>query len=321
MGFTQSFSNGPASDFYLIKTDKYGNQQWQQTYGTTLAEDCVSGQITLDGGYIMSGQRQINSTDLKFYVVKTNSNGNLQWQKTYSTSAGAGFIKQLADSTYIIAGAKPFGSSYKPSLIKTDKNGNLVWQKDYGSTYGSLFYAVPVILNDGSIVVSGLYLAPNAHGYGLLIKTDSQGNEQWTRTYYANPNSDNYVYDVKHTSDGGFLLSGYMQYPWLVKVDSLGCEVAGCSVGVEELRMEDEELRIYPNPAHEMLTLSTKYNVLSIKIYNVMGECVLQKEITNNQQGITNNEVVIDVRHLPSGIYFIEAIAKEKKLKTKFIRE
>ena len=28
MGSTQSFSNGSASDFYLIKTDKHGNQQW-----------------------------------------------------------------------------------------------------------------------------------------------------------------------------------------------------------------------------------------------------------------------------------------------------
>ncbi|HEX8514944.1 MAG TPA: hypothetical protein VF868_02005 [Bacteroidia bacterium] len=74
MGVTQSFSTGAASDFYLIKTDKNGNQQWQQNYGTTSPEDCVSGQITLDGGFIMSGIR--NS---QLYILKTDANGNFQW--------------------------------------------------------------------------------------------------------------------------------------------------------------------------------------------------------------------------------------------------
>jgi Secretion system C-terminal sorting domain len=322
MGVTQSFSNGPASDFYLVKTDKYGNQQWQQTYGTTLAEDCVSGQITLDGGFVMAGQKNINGTDLRFYVVKTNPLGNLQWQKTYNTSAGAGFIKQLEDSTYIIAGAKPFGSTYKPSLIKTDKNGNLLWQKDYGSTYGSLFYAVPIILNDGSIVVSGLYLAPNAHGYGLLIKTDSAGNELWTRTYYANPNNDNYVYDVKHTSDGGFILTGSGsvtgQDAWVVKVDSLGCEVAGCAVGIEELEIMNYELEIYPNPASNNLTIKQFGNLTieAVNIYNTLGECVQHSPLLRRGAG---GEVSFDLSPLPSGIYFLTCMLKDKTVTKKFI--
>ena len=62
MGVTQSFSVGPASDFYLVKTDKNGNFEWQKTYGTSAAEDCVSGQITLEGGFILSGHRNINCT-------------------------------------------------------------------------------------------------------------------------------------------------------------------------------------------------------------------------------------------------------------------
>ncbi len=58
MGVTQSFSNGAASDFYMIKTDKNGNFLWQKAYGTTLAEDCVSGQMTLDGGFIMARHKK-----------------------------------------------------------------------------------------------------------------------------------------------------------------------------------------------------------------------------------------------------------------------
>jgi hypothetical protein len=325
MGSTQSFSNGPASDFYLVKTDKYGNQQWQQTYGTTLAEDCVSGQITLDGGYVMAGRKESGSASI-FYMVKTDVLGNVQWQKTYSNTVGVCFVKQLADSSYVLTGAQPFGSSYKPCIIKTTKNGTFVWQKNYGNL-GSWAYTQPIILNDGSFVVAGQQII-GGHTQGFLLKTDSAGNEQWTRTYYANPNNDNYVYDVKHTSDGGFILTGSGnvtgQDAWVVKVDSLGCEVAGCSVGVEEFEVSGLEFQVYPNPASNNLTIKQFGNesIKEIKIYNVMGECVFQKNgISNNQQGMMNNEVVIDVRHLPSGIYFIEAIAKEKKLKTKFIRE
>ena len=87
MGVTQSFSTGAASDFYLIKTDKNGVFQWQHAYGTTLTEDCFSGQITLDGGYIMSGHR--NNI---LHIVKTDALGNFQWEKVIGSTAGQGFI-------------------------------------------------------------------------------------------------------------------------------------------------------------------------------------------------------------------------------------
>ncbi|MBA3970739.1 MAG: hypothetical protein H0X46_01080, partial [Bacteroidetes bacterium] len=101
MGVTQSYSIGPASDFYLIKTDKNGVQLWQQTYGTSATEECVSGQITLDGGFIMSGHKSN-----VLHVVKTDALGGLEWQQTYAGTKNLAFIKQLADSTYILSGSK-----------------------------------------------------------------------------------------------------------------------------------------------------------------------------------------------------------------------
>jgi hypothetical protein len=316
MGVTQSFSNGPASDFYLIKTDKYGNQQWQQTYGTTLAEDCVSGQITLDGGYVMAGQK-----NNEFYVVKTNNLGNMQWQRTYPGTSGVCFIKQLADSTYILSGAKwVSGFAGQAYLIKINKAGGVIWQNHYGSqTVNDWFYTQPVILWDGSIVVGGLQMS-GSNGWGMLVKTDSAGNEQWLRTYYANPNNDNYVSDVKHTSDGGFLLSGYAQQPWLVKVDSLGCEVAGCSVGVEEFGASagsatELDLQVYPNPVSQELKVSSQNSKVEAgKIFDVLGKEVLSQEPTTNNQQLT-----IDVSNLPNGIYFLTSIFEDKTVTKKII--
>jgi Secretion system C-terminal sorting domain/PKD domain len=76
-----------------------------------------------------------------------------------------------------------------------------------------------------------------------------------------------------------------------------------------------DEVGVYPNPAHETLTLSTKYQVQSIKMYNVMGECVLSQQLTTNNQQLT-----FDLSALPSGVYFIEATTEKGAVRKKFVK-
>jgi Secretion system C-terminal sorting domain len=315
MGVTQSYSIGPASDFYLIKTDSLGNFQWQRTYGTSLAEDCVSGQITLDGGYILSGHR-----NNQLYLVKTDSNGNLIWEKVYAGTAGQAFVKQLADSTYIMVGAKLVsGLAYQAYMAKLSKTGILLWENTYGGGYDQQFYAIPIVLADGSIVCSGVSMNGSSP-WGLLIKTDALGNQQWLRTYYANPTNANYVYDVKHTSDNGFILSGSgnlgNQDAWLVKVDSNGCEIANCNVGITEVTMNNDALTVYPNPAFNSIHISI--NNEAIENYNIFVVSVL-----GQVQAVETAKEEIDISALPAGIYFISVSSKDGKqvLSKKFIKE
>lgn len=297
MGVTQSYSTGPASDFYMIKTDKNGNFEWQKVYGTTAAEDCTSGDKTLDGGFILSGQKSG-----EFYIVKTDALGNMQWQQTYSGTSGPCFIKQLADSTYILTGAKIVsGFAGQAYMIKVNKTGGVIWQKHYGSAFvNDWFYTRPIILNDGSIVIAGQQMLGSIP-IGMLVKTDSLGNQQWLRTYYNNPVKDNYVYDVKLTLDNGFILSGFAlettSDAWLVKVDSVGCEIAGCNVGMEEYLQENSIINVYPNPSNSSITITT-IEPTQLKIINMLGEVVIEKQVQNN--------MVIDINNLSNGIYFIQ---------------
>jgi hypothetical protein len=315
MGVTQSFSNGPASDFYLIKTDKNGNKEWQKVYGTTLAEDCVSGQITLDSGFVMSGIK--NSL---LYVLKTDANGNFQWDRQLSGTAGTGFVKQLADSTYLVVGAKLVsGLSYQAYMAKLTKTGSIIWQKTYGgASRDEQFYTVPVILSDGSIVCAGE--SSTTRNLGLLIKTDSAGNEQWLRTYYANPGNDSYVYDLKATSDNGFILVGSGnitgQDAWVVKTDEYGCEVANCNVGISDHELSMEELIIYPNPAYHEVNI--QLNNADVKDFEIYVTDVLGK-----QQKLQLDKTTIDISALAPGIYFISATGKDKPVRftKKFVKE
>lgn len=315
MGVTQSFSMGPASDFYLIKTDKNGNFQWQQNYGTTATEDCVSGQITLDGGFILSGR---NSN--MFHIIKTNSIGTFQWQQTYSGTKGICFVKQLVDSSYILTGCKSVvGLGDQACIMKVNKNGGIIWQKDYGEIVNDWLYSVPIILSDGSIIASGHSMLGGAP-IGMLIKTDSLGNQQWLRTYYANPSVPNYIYDVKLTSDNGFIMTGsgnvIGQDAWVVKVDSNGCEIANCNVGVNEFQISDSQLLIYPNPASSEINISIDGENLDdykVVIYNTLGE----------EQKIINTNSIVSISHLATGVYFISAksLDGQKQLSSKFIKQ
>ena len=281
----------------MIKTDKNGNFEWQKVYGTTAAEDCTSGDKTLDGGFILSGQKSG-----EFYIVKTDALGNMQWQQTYSGTSGPCFIKQLADSTYILTGAKIVsGFAGQAYMIKVNKTGGVIWQKHYGSAFvNDWFYTRPIILNDGSIVIAGQQMLGSIP-IGMLVKTDSLGNQQWLRTYYNNPVKDNYVYDVKLTLDNGFILSGFAlettSDAWLVKVDSVGCEIAGCNVGMEEYLQENSIINVYPNPSNSSITITT-IEPTQLKIINMLGEVVIEKQVQNN--------MVIDINNLSNGIYFIQ---------------
>ncbi len=320
MGVTQSFSNGPASDFYLVKTDKIGNLQWQRAYGTTSSEECISGQITLDGGFILSGSQSTGSSSSNFYIVKTDFLGNLQWQHTYSNTNGVCFIKQLHDSSYILTGAQSVsGMGYQGCLLKINKAGSFIWQKNYGGNGDDWFYSIPLVLSDGSIVVAGQQTV-GGNPIGMLVKTDDAGNQQWLRTYYKDISSDNYFYDVRHTNDNGFIMSGdavvLSADPWLVKVDSNGCEYAGCNVGIEELRVDGGEIEIYPNPAtNELILTTTNQSLKTIRIYNILGEEVLKLE------RIANSQKAIDISTWNAGVYFVEVETEKGVIRKKLVKE
>ncbi len=75
---------------------------------------------------------------------------------------------------------------------------------------------------------------------------------------------------------------------------------------------------VYPNPTTGSLTLtlSKGEGIGAVKIYNVLGECVLyQQLITNNQQ------LTLDVSSLPAGIYFVQLKTENENATRKIIMQ
>jgi len=105
-GFTHSFG-AAGQDFCLIKTDSAGNQTWAKTYGGASDEAAYSMARTVDGGYLLAGYtRSFGAGGSDFWLVKTDSLGNMQWNKTCGGANDdlAYSVIQTSDGGYAIAG-------------------------------------------------------------------------------------------------------------------------------------------------------------------------------------------------------------------------
>ena len=138
-GETELFGSGDY-DAWLIKTDLIGNQQWNKTFGGAGYDDATYVQQTSDRGYILIGKTESNAIGkLDVWIIKTDANGNRQWDKTYgSINEDNGWsVQQTLDGGYILAGeTELYGSGdYDAWLIKTDENGNQQWNKTFGGEH------------------------------------------------------------------------------------------------------------------------------------------------------------------------------------------
>ncbi len=110
-GYTRSYGAGE-SDVWLVKIDTNGNEQWNRTFGGAQSDTANSIQQTSDGGYIVAGDTQsYGAGDTNAWIIKTDANGNQQWNKTFggAKTDRAYYFKETSDGGYILAG---FTESY-----------------------------------------------------------------------------------------------------------------------------------------------------------------------------------------------------------------
>jgi hypothetical protein len=155
---------------------------------------------TNDGGYALSG---VNGS--KIYIVKTDGNGNLIWEKTAgSTDIKENFssICQSYDNGYIVAG---IGHSYRNvETVKISNNGEFQWQKIYPNLESKNLVRIVATTDGGCAGIAG----------NTVFKLSVSGNLLWGRQY----DSCACFHSIELTSDNGFIVAGTA----LIKITSYG---------------------------------------------------------------------------------------------------
>ncbi|MGA3290824.1 MAG: hypothetical protein ABSD42_11370 [Candidatus Bathyarchaeia archaeon] len=227
LGGTTSTSHGEPTKIELVKVDSSGNLQWNKTYegiGNHYSKWLIQ---TSDGGYALAGEYAGS-----FWLAKIDEAGNMLWNQTYN-GAGLSWATSLTetnDGGYALTGQTNFSLTEGANsasgngvvwLVKTDALGNEQWNTTLGE--GAVNSIIQT--NDGGYVLAGSI--NNTPDY-LLMKTNSNGDYQWSETY--GNQDDDVCYSVVQTADGGYALGGWM---WLrsngggpniaiVKTDALG---------------------------------------------------------------------------------------------------
>src|SRR5205809_757523 len=149
--------------FLIIATPSFSQQplvkMWDHDFGGTGGDGAFSFQQTADSGFILGGcswsgiggnktQALIGGLgDLDYWIIKIDSIGNKQWDKTFGGSQGDMLtsLQQTSDGGFILGGFSGSDSSGNKEtnhrgflsicdywIIKTDSAGNKQWEKDYG---------------------------------------------------------------------------------------------------------------------------------------------------------------------------------------------
>ncbi|MBA7520561.1 hypothetical protein ES705_12657 [subsurface metagenome] len=164
-------------DYWILKLDSQGVIEWQQSYGGSQTEECNSIIQTSDGGYALAGYTlssdgnvSLNHGFEDFWVVKLNSHGAIDWQKSLGGSENdrAFSIIQTSDDGFAIAGRSHSNDSdvsgnhgeYDYWVVKLSFNGAIEWQKSSGGSRSDHAYSI-IQTSNGKYAIAGMSKSDN----------------------------------------------------------------------------------------------------------------------------------------------------------------
>ena len=203
---------------------------WNCMYGNAGDDVAYSAVQAANDGFAVAGSTNSSDTgSLDGWLVKIDSSGKMQWNKTYGGNKNDVFHSVIctSDGQYAMAG---YTASYGADaldfwLVKVDSSGNMLWNKTFGETGNDEAWCL-IQASDGGYVLTGTTNSSGKTDF-WLVKTDSSGNMQWNKKYGGT--GDEVAKCVIQTRNDGYSLAGYKRAynatafnMWIVKTDSSG---------------------------------------------------------------------------------------------------
>jgi len=191
--------------------DKIKDVSWHKMFGGEGSDKANSIQQTKDGGYIVAGWTESFGSREDVYILKLDSKGEVQWQKTFGGGDDdvTNSIQQTTDGGYIVAGwTKSFGSGGEDAyILKLDSKGEVQWQRTFGGGDSDVANSVQQT-TDGGYIVAGWTKSFGSGGEdAYILKLDSNGDAEWQKTFDGK--YDDEANSIQQTADGGYIVAGW----------------------------------------------------------------------------------------------------------------
>ncbi len=189
----------------LMKITYSGDTLWSQQLGQNDFAEIYSIEETSDRGFIITGgANNPNNSDQGVFLLKTDSNGNKEWQRYYLGRYGA-IALVTNDDGFIINSSS---NNNEQCLIKANSSGDSLWARMF--TYEPLGGVNSCV--DGVIASDGGYLSLGfiCNGGTLLSKVNTQGDSLWSQPYYLCGIDDTIIVpsSLVESDDDNYVISG-----------------------------------------------------------------------------------------------------------------
>ncbi|HWQ64922.1 MAG TPA: hypothetical protein VN429_10940 [Methanospirillum sp.] len=192
-------------DLWMLHLNQTGSIVWQKTFGGSKRDSGSSIIRTSDGGYAMTGNTYSSDGDVTsnhgssdLWVMKTDANGTLLWQKSYGGSKldwGHSLI-ELPGGDLLVAGvtASSDGDVHLNHgagdiwVLRLSSQGNLIWEKTYGGNFSDNVWKIEPSPRGGAFLVGETFSVDGDilgnHGDADLWTSEIDGNGTilWQRT-------------------------------------------------------------------------------------------------------------------------------------------
>ena len=271
-----------------------------------------NGRITAVGWIDVPGSGTAALT-AEHYACRINSDGTLD--DTFSDNGydfkvlttGNDITRSMVlnpDDSYVFSGYTTWSSvDYRTYVDYTSSNGTTTnsvenWLQLSTSTQDAGFGMERD--NSGNIIIGGVSANPNTGTASFFLSsisgsdyslTSSFGNSGYVTTDFGTVS---FAYDLKVQSDDKIVMVGYSDN------DVAIARYNGNTLSTDDYQKENN-FSIYPNPVTNVLNfkmLNNEFSNETFRIYNVLGETVLEGKIVSNDNAV-------NVENLTNGFYFI----------------
>ena len=225
------------TDAFAMLLDTNGNVIFTGSYGYPNTTEMFMGLAeTNDNGFIFSGYTTNPSGPGNAnYVVRTDSNGIIIWQQTYSYAVNSvsDDILQTPEGDFLFSGdKKTAGANYNAQVVKIDATGNIIWQTDLVFQYNSGCKNVIINASGNYVVIGEAATATSSYFDPFITKLDTGGNILWSHTVPCS-NGPDAGYDIIEPAANNYLITGFSLNNttgntdlFVMRLDSSGDEVS-----------------------------------------------------------------------------------------------